>query len=458
VKRPGGFDPWAPRGPTPPPLDDTPGLAARLAAAQAIADALTLQRPLEERFAAAEHDPRFAGLDARDRALARSIAAAALRRLGTIRKALSLHLQKGLPRRAGALEWILIAATAQILFLDAPDRAAVDLAVTATRLDPGAAPFAGLVNAVLRNVARAKEEILAASNPFDDDTPQWLAQRWKAIYGEETARAIAGAHRNEPTLDLTVKRDPEDWARRLDGIVLPTGSVRLRTHAPIAELAGYADGEWWVQDAAAAIPARLIAVAPGARVVDLCAAPGGKSAQLAAAGAKLTAVDRSAERLKRLAANFARLKLEAEIAVANALAFTAEPFDATLIDAPCTATGTIRRHPDVAWTKRQGDLTALGEVQTKLIDKAVALTRPGGILVYCTCSLEPEEGEAQIAALIRRNPDVRRVPITAGEVGGLGECLNPAGELRALPCQLQGPEPRLSGLDGFFAARLQRRP
>ena len=228
--------------------------------------------------------------------------------------------------------------------------------------------------------------------------------------------------------------------------------MRLRTHAPIAELAGYADGEWWVQDAAAAIPARLIAVAPGARVVDLCAAPGGKSAQLAAAGAKLTAVDRSAERLKRLAANFARLKLEAEISVANALAFVAEPFDATLIDAPCTATGTIRRHPDVAWTKRQGDLAALGEVQAKLIDKAVALTRPGGILVYCTCSLEPEEGEAQIAALIRRNPDVRRVPITAAEIGGLGECLNPMGELRALPSQLQGPEPRLSGLDGFFAA------
>ena len=240
--------------------------------------------------------------------------------------------------------------------------------------------------------------------------------------------------------------------------MLPTGSVRLSTHAPIVELPGYADGEWWVQDAAAAIPARLIDVAAGARVVDLCAAPGGKSAQLAAAGAKVTAVDRSAERLKRLAANFSRLRLEAEIAVANALAFEAAPFDATLIDAPCTATGTIRRHPDVAWTKRQGDLATLGELQSKLIDKAIALTRPGGIIVYCTCSLEPEEGEAQIAALLRRNPDVRRVPITPAEIGGLAECLNPAGELRALPCHLQASEPRLSGLDGFFAARLQRRP
>jgi len=453
AKRPGGHDLRAPAPPEAP-----PGLAARLAAAQAIADALTFQRPLEERFAAAESDPRFAGLDARDRALARSIAAVALRRLGTIRKALALHLRKGLPRRAGALEWILVAAAAQILFLDAPDHAAVDLAVTATRLDPGAAPFAGLVNAVLRNVARAKQEALDASDPFDDDTPQWLGQRWKATYGEAVARAIARAHRDEPTLDLTVKRDPPGWAARLDGIVLPTGSVRLRTHAPIAELAGYADGEWWVQDAAAAIPARLIVDPAGARVVDLCAAPGGKSAQLAAAGAKLTAVDRSAERLKRLAANFARLKLEAEIAVANALAFEAEPFDATVLDAPCAATGTIRRHPDVAWTKRQGDLATLGEAQAKLLDKAVALTRPGGTIVYCTCSLEPEEGEAQIAALLRRNPDVRRIPISPAEVGGLDECLNPLGELRALPCHLQGPEPRLSGLDGFFAARLERRP
>ena len=458
AKRPGGFDARASRGPAPPPLETPPGLTARLAAAQAIAEALTFQRPLDERFAAAETDPRFAGLDARDRALARSIAVVAVRRLGAIRKALALHMLKGLPRRAGALEWILVAAAAQILFLDLPDHAAVDLAVRATRLDPGAAPFAGLVNAVLRNVARAKDEILAASDPFDDDTPQWLAQRWKATYGEETARKIARAHRDEPTLDLSVKRDPDDWALRLDGIVLPTGSVRLSTHAPIVELPGYADGEWWVQDAAAAIPARLTGVAAGARVVDLCAAPGGKSAQLAAAGAKVTAVDRSAERLKRLAANISRLRLEVEIAVANALAFDAAPFDATLIDAPCTATGTIRRHPDVAWTKRQGDLATLAELQSKLIDKAIALTKPGGIIVYCTCSLEPEEGEAQIAALIRRNPDVRRVPIEPIEIGGLDECVNPAGELRALPCHLQASEPRLSGLDGFFAARLQRRP
>jgi 16S rRNA (cytosine967-C5)-methyltransferase len=429
-----------------------------LAAAQAIADVLTFARPLEERAGAGELETRFAGLDARDRALARSIAAVSFRRLGTIRKALGRFLEKGLPRRAGALEWMLIAAAAQLLFLDVPDHAAVDLAVRAARLDPGAAPFAALVNAVLHNLARARDEILQNSDPLDDDTPNWLAQRWRATYGEATARAIARAHRDEPTLDLSVKSDPEGWARRLGGVVLPTGSVRLETHAAIADLDGYAAGEWWVQDAAAALPARLVGAGAGMRVVDLCAAPGGKSAELAVAGASVTAVDRSAQRLKRLAANFQRLRLNAEIVVSNALSFEAAPFDATLVDAPCSATGTIRRHPDVAWIKRQGDLPALVALQGRLLDKAIALTRPGGTIVYSACSLEPEEGEGQIAALLRRNPDVRRMPIEPGEIGGLDECVNAVGELRALPCHLQRPTPRQSGLDGFFAARLQRRP
>ncbi len=455
--RPNGFGARGPRG-APPAQDAAPGLAARLAAARAVADVLSFARPLEERGGAGEGEGRFAGLDARDRALARSIATVSFRRLGTIRKGLGRFLEKGLPKRAGALEWILIVAAAQVLFLDIPDHAAVDLAVRAKRLDPAAAPFAALVNAVLRNLARAREEILAAVDPLDDDTPHWLAQRWRANYGEATALQIARAHRDEPTLDISVKSDAEGWARRLGGVVLPTGSVRLETHVPVGELEGYAAGEWWVQDAAAALPARLLGVGAGVRVVDLCAAPGGKSAELAIAGASVVAVDRSAERLKRLAANFQRLRLEAEIVVSNALSFEAPPFDATLLDAPCAATGTIRRHPDVAWIKRQGDLPGLVELQSRLLDKAVGLTKPGGRIVYCACSLEPEEGEGQIAALLRRNPDVRRIPIGREEIGGLDECLNAAGELRTLPCHLQGPTPRQSGLDGFFAARLQRRP
>jgi 16S rRNA (cytosine967-C5)-methyltransferase len=236
--------------------------------------------------------------------------------------------------------------------------------------------------------------------------------------------------------------------------VLPTGSVRLDTHTPVAELEGYADGQWWVQDAAAALPARLLRPAPGMRIVDLCAAPGGKAAELAAAGADLTTVDRSAERLKLLAANFARLRLHTEVVVADALTFDASPFDAVLLDAPCSATGTIRRHPDVAWIKRPGDLVPLVKLQADLLDKAIALARPGGAIVYCVCSLEPEEGEAQIAAVLRRNPDVRRLGVTSEEVGGIAECLTPAGDLRTLPCHLWGDDLRRSGLDGFFATRL----
>ena len=416
-------------------------------------EAVTQARPLEERLAA-DLSLRDIRLDPRDPALTRSIATVALRRLGTIRKALAQKLDKGMPKRSGMLEWTLIAGAAQILFLDAPDHAAVDLAVRAARADAASAPFAGLVNAVLRGVARDREMILSVSDPLDDDTPPWLAARWRETFGESTAQAIAAAHRCEPTLDISVKSNPEVWAERLGGIVLPTGSVRLDTHKPVAELEGYAEGEWWVQDAAAALPARLIGAHPGARVVDLCAAPGGKSAELAAAGATVTTIDRSAERLKVLAQNFERLRLHSEIVVADALAFEAPPFDAALIDAPCSATGTIRRHPDVAWTKRASDLALLVKLQAKLLDKAITLTKPGGVIVFCTCSLEPEEGEAQVASILRRNPDVRRSPIGPHEIGGLAQCLTLAGELRTLPCHLWGGGPRRSGLDGFYAARL----
>ena len=298
---------------------------------------------------------------------------------------------------------------------------------------------------------------MAASDPLDLDTPAWLAARWRKTYGEELARAIAGANREEPTLDLTVKSDPALWAKRLGGVVLPTGSVRLITHEPIAELDGYADGDWWVQDAAAALPARLLGVGPGVRVADFCAAPGGKAAQLAALGADVTAIDRSAERLKRLAANFQRLKLHADVIVADIAGLKAQPFDAILIDAPCLSTGTIRRHPDIAWTKKPTDIAPLAAVQARMLDKAVELVKPGGAIVYCTCSLEPEEGEMQVAALLRRNPDVIRWPIAPAEVGDIAGVINENGELRTLPSHLPAADPRLSGLDGFFAARLSRR-
>lgn len=434
-----------------------PGLPARLAAAAIIGDIVGKLHSLEECFSPGAIPARLGGLDARDIGLARSIVTVALRRLGTIRAALGELLDKGLPRQVSHLEWTLIAAAAQVLFLDVPDHAAVDLAVRATRLEAKTAPFAGLINGVLRNLARGRDKILAESDPLDLDTPAWLAARWRRTYGEELARAIAAANRDEPTLDLTVKSDPEQWAKRLGGIVLPTGSVRLISHAPIAELDGYADGEWWVQDAAAALPARLLGVGPGVRVADFCAAPGGKAAQLAATGADVTAIDRSAERLKRLASNFQRLHLHADVIVADIAGLKAQPFDAILIDAPCSATGTIRRHPDVAWTKKLTDIAPLAAVQARMLDKAIELVKPGGAIVYCTCSLEPEEGEMQVAAMLRRNPDVIRSAIAPAEVGFVAGVINENGELRTLPSHLPAGDPRLSGLDGFFAARLIRR-
>jgi 16S rRNA (cytosine967-C5)-methyltransferase len=433
-----------------------PGLGARLAAAAILRDIVTGGHPLDECFSPHVVPSRLTGLEARDVGLTRSIVTVALRRLGTIRKALASLMASGLPRPIAHQEWTLIAAAAQILFLDVPDHAAVDLAVRAARTDPKGVPYAALFNAVLRNLARARETILAESDPLDDDTPAWLATRWCANYGVDAARRIAAANRLEPTLDLTALGEASAWAAQLDAVILPTGSLRLRTHEPVARLPGYEEGAWFVQDAAAALPARLLHPSPGMRVADLCAAPGGKAAQLAAAGAAVTAIDRSAERMKILAANFERLGLHAEVVIGD-VTLACDPFDAVLLDAPCLATGTMRRHPDIAWTKKQGDLVKLTALQARMLDKAAALTRPGGTILYCTCSLEPEEGELQIAALLRRNPDVARVPIEPAEVGELTEIIDANGDLRTLPSHLHGPDARLAGLDGFFAARLMLR-
>ena len=270
-----------------------------------------------------------------------------------------------------------------------------------------------------------------------------------------TAHAIAAANGNEPALDLTVKSDPDYWAAKLNGRVLPTGSVRTIAHGAVTALPGFAEGAWWVQDTAAALPARFFGDVRGRRVADLCAAPGGKTAQLAAAGALVTAVDRAPARLKRLAENLTRLSLRAELVCADVAEWTAEQkFDAVLLDAPCSSTGTIRRHPDVPWLKSAADIAQLAGLQRRLLDRAIALLQPGGTLVYCTCSLEPEENEDIVAGLLARDDSVRRAPIAAAEVFGRDEFIGKDGELRTLPCQLADADSRLAGLDGFYAARL----
>jgi 16S rRNA (cytosine967-C5)-methyltransferase len=317
--------------------------------------------------------------------------------------------------------------------------------------------FAGLINAVLRRIAREGKERIAALDAPVLDTPPWLMARWIKNYGEATAHAIAAANGREPALDLTVKSDAEAWAAKLGGRVLPTGSVRTIVHGAVTALPGFDEGAWWVQDAAASIPARLLGNVAGLRVADLCAAPGGKTAQLVAAGAKVTAVDRAPARLRRLQENLTRLSLEAELVCADAAAWTPEQhFDAVLLDAPCTSTGTIRRHPDVPWLKRSADIASLAAAQRRLLDHAITLVKLGGKLVYCTCSLEPEEGVDVVAALLAREQSVRRVPIMAAEVFGQTDFINRDGDLRTLPCHFTDADSRFAGVDGFYAARLEK--
>ena len=433
--------------------NDRPGLAERRLAAEVVGQVLKARVTLDETL-----DAALAGadLDGRDAGLARAIATATFRHLGSLRAVLDTLLESGLPSKGGPLEAILLTGATQILDLGVPDHAAVDLAVTLTREDNRSAPYGKLVNAVLRRVARERDAILAARDPLAQDTPDWLAARWIAQYGAVAAREIAQANAREAALDITPKADAQAWAERLGGRLLPTGSIRLTERTAVPDLPGYSEGAWWVQDAAAAIPARLIRAEPGARVADLCAAPGGKTAQLAAAGYSVTAVDRSSGRLARLSANLARLGLKVETQVADATTLDAEPFDAVLLDAPCSATGTMRRHPDVAWTKDGRDIAKLAALQARLLAHAAELTRSGGSLVYCTCSLEAQEGEDIVTAFLAARPDFERDPIADREVPGLAQAVTKAGALRILPSFWPDAEPRMAGLDGFFAARLRR--
>jgi len=438
------------------PQPEVPGLAARRIAVDIVDGVLRRRIALDEQLSGRGAHPGLATLADRDRALMRRLTATVLRRLGTLRHVLGGFLEKGFPVEAPRTESILLVGAAQILWLDVPDHAAVDLSVRLAQADRRAGRYAGLVNAVLRRVAQNRATIL--TDKTSRDTPEWLLKRWTKSYGADTARAIAEANGHEPALDLTVKQDPEIWAEHVHGRVIATGTVRTLAHGAIALLPGFTEGAWWVQDAAASIPAHLLGDVRGLDVLDLCAAPGGKTAQLANAGARVTALDRSAPRLTRLTENLARLSLEAKTIAADALEWKPDGnlFDAILLDAPCSSTGTIRRHPDVPWLKAEADLVQLTSLQQRLLDHAVTLLKPGATLVYCVCSLEPEEGDAQIEALLARNSGVARKPITPAEVFGRAEFLTRAGDLRTLPHYLPDPEPQWSGLDGFFASRLTR--
>jgi len=398
----------------------------------------------------------FSRLPERDRAFARALASTTLRRLGLIDRLLAPKLQRAPPMLVMNL---LRLGVAQLLYMETPAHAAVSTIVEAAQAQRDSRPFKGLINAVLRGVERdradpAKTRALAEAPP-QTYAPEWLFNRWRAAFGEPTALAIAARIPEEPATDLSL-RDPADAAdpaRALEADILAGGSLRTERRGDVTEWPGFEAGRWWVQDAAAAIPARLLDVQPGERVLDLCAAPGGKTLQLAAAGGVVTAVDRSSARLGRLTDNLQRMGLSAEVVTAEAADWSdSRRFDAVLLDAPCTATGTFRRHPDVLWAAKATDLAKLTTLQTRLLESAARRVRPGGRLVYCVCSLEPEEGEAQMRTFLQRHPEFRPMRIADGEGGAPARSLTFDGALRIHP----GLEAPAGGMDGFFAARFVR--
>ncbi|WPZ35322.1 transcription antitermination factor NusB [Thalassobaculum sp. OXR-137] len=420
--------------------------AARSVAFDLLRAVLAKKTPLDEALVA--HDG-MNWLPDRDRGFARTLVATTLRRLGHVDRMIDACLSQPLPLKASAVRDVLRIAATELLILKVAPHAAVDSAVNLVR-SRGHEKFVKLTNAVLRRLDREGSAAIEAL-PALDALPHWLARSWRATYGDETAEAMAAAVQREPVLDITVKSDPAPWAETLGAQMLPTGTLRRPIEGRIDALPGFAEGAWWVQDAAAALPVKLLGDVAGKTVVDLCAAPGGKTAQLAAAAANVLAVDRAAKRVKRMQENLSRLQLSATCVTADAAKWRPPlPVDAVLLDAPCSATGTLRRHPDIPWLKGEADVAKLVGLQDRLLNAALEIVKPGGTVVFCTCSLESAEGIDRIAALLARNPAVRRVPIAAQEIGGLDALITAEGDLRTRPDHLAD----FGGMDGFYACRL----
>ena len=427
---------------------DPAGLKLRLVAAQRLKSVLA-----GENFA-----PLTATelADGRDRALANRLITTALRRQGQLNFIIHALLDKGMPGKSGSFEAVLRLSLAQLVFLpDLGAHSALFLAVEATKRDPKARHLSGLMNAVLRN-AQANS---AKFGMLEDDLliPDTFGDTWLQAYGEAAIDAFSDALLAGAPLDLTLKDNDHDLIDALGAEPVMADTVRIdQRDRPVEALPGYAEGRWWVQDAASAIPARLLGLPAGARVLDLCAAPGGKTAQLAKAGHLVTALDSDAKRVERLKENLARLDYKAEIIVGDAGTFAPNsPYQGVLLDAPCSATGTFRRHPEVIWHRSVGDVAGRVRLQRALLTNAFRCLDAGGVLIYCVCSLEPAEGEEQVDWALQSLPGLELLPVTADELPGLSEAVSAGGLVRTHPGM--SPGGRDGGMDGFFVARFRRR-
>ena len=435
-------------------LEELPGdgMPARVAALKILEQVLGRKVMLDSVL---EREKTFLDLPARDRAFVRMMVATVLRRKGQMDDLIARSTNKGEAPRPESLRWVLYLGIAQILFMDVANHAAVDISVTLASQN-GLEGKKGFVNAILRRMTADGGAWLAKQDAAALNMPDWLYLQWINDYGAVRAKEIALACLDEAALDISVKDESErdEWARKLSSFVLPTGSLR-RVGGFVPSLPGFEDGAWWIQDASSALPVRMLGDVKDATVLDLCAAPGGKTAQLAAAGAKVVALDRSAARMALLNENTRRLGLSERVQTIiedGSVWAPKQKFTHILLDAPCTATGTIRRHPDLLTLKNPKDQDGLTSIQGRLLANAANLLENGGVLVYCTCSLQKDEGERQIDRFLEGHADFRRVPIRKEEFGGIDGLVNAEGDVRVLPQALK----EQGGMDGFFISRLQK--
>lgn len=430
-----------------------PALASRLVALALLEDVLVRKRALDHALAGSDE---FAALSVRDRAFVRMMVTTCLRRMGQVDDLVSLAMDNKGPATPPTLQNILRLGATQIAFMDVPDYAIVNCGVEMA-VAAGLSRAKGLVNAVLRRVIVEGRDWFIRQDEAKLNLPAWLMKIWTHDYGARVAQEIAQASLSEAPLDISVKNEDEraHWAQTLNATILPSGTLRRTAGGNVTELPGFADGMWWVQDAAAALPVKLLGHIKGRTVIDMCAAPGGKTMQLAAKGAQVIALDRSMQRLKVLEENLQRVRLGDQVKVDAADASvwrSPAPIEMMIIDAPCTATGTIRRHPDVLHLKGENDMKRMMDAQARLLNNAARMLAPGGVMIYCTCSLQKDEGERQVEKLLVAHKNIKRDPVRPQELGEIKGIITTEGDVRVLPFHLA----TYGGMDGFFVSRLRK--